>query len=118
LWAPSAFTACYRAFLRRRGLKPARSHTPRHAYGSYLISGGEDITTVSSLFGHSCPSTTVNVYAYLLDQSGQEVAKRIQARIDRTKAAQPSAINWPSKLSTFFQLANQLQLEPPVDGGV
>lgn len=93
LWAPSAFTSCYRDFLRRRGLKPARFHALRHAYGSYLIRGGEDIKTVSSLLGHSRPSTTVNVYAHLLDRPGQEVAKRIQARIDSTKTQASKAVN-------------------------
>jgi integrase len=90
LWAPSAFTSCYRALLLRRGLKPARFHDLRHAYGSHLIGGGEDIRTVSSLLGHSRTSTTVNVYAHLLEKPGQEVAKRIQARIERAKEKQPS----------------------------
>jgi integrase len=93
LWAPSAFTSSFRAFLNRRGLKPARFHDLRHGYGSQLIKGGEDIKTVSSLLGHARPSTTVNVYAHLLDRHGQEVAKRIQARIDSTKSKASTAVN-------------------------
>jgi integrase len=86
LWAPSAFTSCYRHFLRRRGLKPARFHGLRHAYGSNLINDGNNLKTVSSLMGHARTSTTADVYAHLLERPGREVAERIQARINRTKA--------------------------------
>ena len=96
LWAPTAFTSCYRAFLQRRGLKPAKFHGLRHAYGSQLIQDGFDVKTVQSLMGHSRPSTTLNVYAHLLDQPGNEVARRIPARIDKTKAENAKSGNGKS----------------------
>jgi integrase len=86
LWAPSAFTSCYRAFLDRRGIKPAKFHGLRYAYASQLLQDKFDIKTVQSLMGHSRPSTTLNVYSHFLDQPGSEVARHIQARIDKTKA--------------------------------
>jgi integrase len=89
LWAPTAFTSCYRAFLRRRSLKPARFHGLRHAYGSQLVQDGFDLKTVQALMGHSRASTTLNVYAHLFEQPGQEVARRIQARIEKVKAGAP-----------------------------
>jgi integrase len=85
LWSPSAFTSCYRAFLRRRELKAAKFHGLRHAYGSQLIRDGFDIKTVQFLMGHSRASTTLDVYSHLLDQPGEEVAQRIQSRIERAR---------------------------------
>lgn len=51
-----------------------------------MIQDGSDVKTVQPLMGHSRACTTLNVYCHLFEQPGQEVARRIQARIDRTKA--------------------------------
>jgi hypothetical protein len=92
-WVPSAFTSCYRAFLRRRNLnlKVVKFHGLRHAYGSQLIQDGFDIKTVQSLMGHSRASTTLDVYSHLFDQPGEEVARRIQARIEKARTRKPNS---------------------------
>lgn len=43
-------------------------HTLRHSFGSYLVSEGVDIATVSKLMGHRDVSTTYNVYIHVLQQ--------------------------------------------------
>lgn len=43
-------------------------HTLRHSFGSYLVSEGVDISTVSKLMGHRDVSTTYNVYIHVLQQ--------------------------------------------------
>lgn len=61
--------------IRNRILKPlvkaldlpaVTPHSLRHWYGSYLISLGVPITTVSALMGHSNPATTMRIYAHEL----------------------------------------------------
>ena len=69
-----AFTSCYRALLRRRGVKLARFHGLRHAYGSQFIQDGFDVKTVQTPMGHSRPSTTLNVYAHLLEEPNRETS--------------------------------------------
>jgi hypothetical protein len=103
LWAPSAFTSCYRALLRRRGIKSGKFHGLRHAYGSQFIQDGFDVKTVPTLMGHSRPSTTLNVYAHLLEEPDQEVALSIQARIDKPKTR-------PRRLTALGLLINRKPL--------
>lgn len=43
-------------------------HTLRHSFGSYLVSEGVDIATVSKLMGHRDITTTYNVYIHVLQQ--------------------------------------------------
>lgn len=43
-------------------------HTLRHSFGSYLVSQGVDIATVSKLMGHKDITTTYNVYIHVLQQ--------------------------------------------------
>ena len=43
-------------------------HSLRHSFGSYLVSEGIDIATVSKLMGHKDITTTYNVYIHVLQQ--------------------------------------------------
>lgn len=43
-------------------------HSLRHAHVAYLLSEGVDIYAISKRLGHSDLSTTMNVYAYLIDE--------------------------------------------------
>lgn len=47
---------------------------------------GSTLRRVQTLMGHSRPSTTLNVYAHLLQEPNREAAQSIQARIDKVKA--------------------------------
>ena len=43
-------------------------HDLRHNFGSYLLSEGVPITTVSKMMGHGDPSITMRVYAHALEE--------------------------------------------------
>lgn len=62
--------------------KPVPFHGLRHTYATLLIQNGVDITTVSSLMGHSKTSITLNRYASTGDQQKNAAAKRLGQVID------------------------------------
>ena len=43
-------------------------HALRHSFGSFLVSEGVDIATVSKLMGHRDITTTYNIYIHVLQQ--------------------------------------------------
>ena len=49
-------------------VKKCGLHSLRHSFGSYLVSEGVDIATVSRLMGHKDITTTYNVYIHVLQQ--------------------------------------------------
>ena len=50
----------------------ASPHALRHTFGSYLISEGADLYSVSKLLGHSSIKMTENVYLELLNSANQK----------------------------------------------
>ena len=56
----------------------ASPHALRHAHGSALLAGGEDLAAVSRRLGHGSVAITAEVYSHLLDD-----AERRQTRRDR-----------------------------------
>lgn len=50
----------------RAGLKGVLLHSLRHSYGSYLLSKGVPLPTVSKLMGHSSTRVTAEVYSHAL----------------------------------------------------
>ncbi|MBR2644458.1 MAG: tyrosine-type recombinase/integrase [Clostridia bacterium] len=44
-------------------------HAFRHSMATTLLANGMDIVGVSRRLGHAKPSTTVNIYAHLVDES-------------------------------------------------
>lgn len=67
--------------------KPVTFHGLRHTYATLLIQNGMDITTVSSLMGHSKTSITLNRYASTRDQQKHAAAKRLGQVIDGINTA-------------------------------
>jgi integrase len=61
------------------GLPAVTPHGLRHWYGSYLISLGVPITTVSALMGHSNPATTMRIYAHELREDVIYVGDKLSA---------------------------------------
>lgn len=57
--------------------KPVPFHGLRHTYATLLLQNGVDVTTVSSLMGHSKTSITLNRYASTGDQQKSAAAKRL-----------------------------------------
>jgi integrase len=61
------------------GLTGFRFHDLRHTHASWLIDQGVDIVKVSKRLGHSRPSTTVNIYAHLIDVDESEIIDTLEA---------------------------------------
>lgn len=56
-------------------VKKCGLHSLRHSFGSYLVSNGVDIATVSTLMGHEDITTTYNVYTHVLKQQQIDAIK-------------------------------------------
>ena len=61
------------------GLTGFRFHDLRNTHASWLIDQGVDIVKVSKRLGHSRPSTTVNIYAHLIDVDESEIIDTLEA---------------------------------------
>ena len=61
-------------------------HTFRHAFATRQLQAGVPIAVVSRLFGHGSISTTLNIYAHVLEEH-MEQFERQRARILGTKQA-------------------------------
>jgi integrase len=62
--------------LTRAGLSHQRVHDLRHAFGTDLLSDGEDIAVISKLTGHKNVSVTSDVYGHLSDEMRARGAER------------------------------------------
>ena len=56
-------------------VKKCGLHSLRHSFGSFLVSKGVDIATVSTLMGHEDITTTYNVYTHVLKQQQIDAIK-------------------------------------------
>ena len=52
-------------------------HSFRHLFCSMLVNNGVDIATVSGAMGHSCISTTSNVYCHMIGDAQAKVSKAV-----------------------------------------
>lgn len=57
----------------------ATVHSLRHTYGSYLLSKGTPVFSVSRLLGHASVQTTERVYAHLLQSGSLEAIQPLEA---------------------------------------
>jgi integrase len=70
--------AADRAGLNPEGKPRLTAHDLRHSFASLLIRAGADIYSVSRQLGHSRASTTLDLYAHLIDEVRNGVALRAQ----------------------------------------
>ncbi len=54
----------------------ASLHTLRHTHGSFLLTDGVDLATVSERLGHSSVRVTADVYSHALRGRDQQAARR------------------------------------------
>ncbi|MCP5043082.1 MAG: site-specific integrase [bacterium] len=71
---PDKVTAAFRRLPENKGV---RFHDLRHAHATQLLARGVDISTVSGRLGHSNTSTTLNIYAHVLDANDRAAADLI-----------------------------------------
>ena len=63
-----SLTAWFRRWQRKNGIKQIRFHDLRHTHATLLLYKGIDIKTISERLGHSCISTTMNVYTHVVKE--------------------------------------------------
>ena len=65
---PTAVTDALRRAAHRFGLRGCMLHTLRHTAATWLLAGGADIKTTSSILGHSDASTTLRIYSHVANE--------------------------------------------------
>lgn len=75
----NAVNKCLRLIMNDLGIKRANLHfhSLRHSHVAILLAKGIDIYAISKRLGHSDVSTTINTYAYLLDEYKQQTDNQI-----------------------------------------
>jgi len=71
----------FKLLLQRAGLRDQRFHDLRHATASLLLSWGLELWLVSKLLRHAGLSITLDIYGHLYQQTGKDVAERMDAFI-------------------------------------
>lgn len=71
---PDSVTSWMTKFSKKYGFRPLHPHMFRHAAASALIYGGLDVTSTAKRLGHSRTSTTLDVYAHLIQDAEQKSA--------------------------------------------
>jgi integrase len=74
---PDTIYQAYRAIAKAAGVE-ARLHDCRHTAGTYLLTNGEDLATVSDVLGHKNPQVTASVYLHVLPHKVADASKRLE----------------------------------------
>jgi len=74
---PDTIYQAYRTIIKAAGVE-ARLHDCRHTAGSFLLSSGEDLATVSGVLGHASPQVTASVYLHALPHKVADASRRLE----------------------------------------
>lgn len=72
-----SISGCFKDLLKRHKMPHIRFHDIRHSVASYLIKAGASIKEIQEWFGHSQPSTTLNIYSHIDVEMKRNVGKKI-----------------------------------------
>lgn len=67
--SPREFLRQYQRLLQKAGLERKRFHDLRHTVASLLINANENPKVIQQLLGHSTISTTLDIYAHVMDRT-------------------------------------------------
>jgi integrase len=81
-WRPGYVTAAFCRLRNELGMRSLRLHDLRHASASFLLAGGVDVKTVSVRLGHAQTSTTLDIYAHMINQADDRAASMLGAFLD------------------------------------
>ncbi len=81
-WRPNYVTLAFCRIRDDLGLTELRLHDLRHASASLMLANGIDVKTVSGRLGHAQTSTTLDVYAHMMDQADERAAESLGAALD------------------------------------
>jgi integrase len=84
---PDSLGQAFRRLCEKEGVKGISLHTLRHFSASVLVSSGRDVRTIAGRLGHSDPTTTLRVYAHLVDGRDRDAAEFIGELLAPQKAA-------------------------------
>jgi len=76
-------------FCERKNMRFCNIHSLRHFHCSLLINVGVDVATVSHQLGHSCQTTTGNIYIHQFQEAQARTSNIIANALDFTKKKKP-----------------------------
>ncbi len=79
----SAITHAFAEALSAAGLPPMHWHHLRHAFAGLMLASGSDLSTVSSLLGHTSVNLTASTYAGVMPSLKRQAADRLGAMLQR-----------------------------------
>lgn len=82
---PHAINTFMSRFCKKNNIPTISPHDLRHMYGSYLIAGGVNIATISSLLGHSDKSFTLKTYIHELKSLESHTADIMDSTMSQMK---------------------------------
>jgi integrase len=85
-WYPDLVSRGFKRLCRKEGLpETTRLHDLRHFVATQLLAAGVDVRTVAGRLDHRNASTTLNVYAYFLQEADRSAADVMGDIIDRAR---------------------------------
>lgn len=76
---PDSVTDWLKKFSKRHSLRHINPHAFRHTMASMLYFNGVDSISISKRLGHAQVSTTVNIYAHVMEEADQRNADILAA---------------------------------------
>jgi len=73
-WFPDSVSRSFKRLCTMEGMPDVRLHDLRHFVATQLLSAGVDVRTVAGRLGHRNAATTLNVYAYFLEEADRDAA--------------------------------------------
>lgn len=77
-WPTSTFQTRYKRLRDRAGIHEVNFHQLRHYVATQLIGAGVDVRTVADRLGHSRTSTTLDMYAAPIPETGRKAAQLLE----------------------------------------
>jgi integrase len=74
---PDTIYTAFRTIIKIAGIA-ARLHDCRHTAGTYLLTSGEDLATVSGVLSHASPQVTASVYLHVLPHKVADASRRLE----------------------------------------
>jgi integrase len=87
---PDTLSQGFARICKAAGVTGVSMHTLRHFSASMLIASGRDVRTIAGRLGHSDASTTLRVYAHMVEGRDQDAADFLGALLS---AGHPAALN-------------------------
>jgi integrase len=84
---PDGLGQAFRRLCEKEGVEGVSLHTLRHFSASVLVASGRDVRTIASRLGHSDPTTTLRLYAHMVDGRDRDAAEFIGGLLAPKKTA-------------------------------